>query len=61
MDRGVTISVFEHNIGVTVDQIPEEDEKPYPSIGFAVSFWALQYNSSSLLHNISSDLLFRLT
>ena len=38
MDRGVTLSIFEHVIEVTVDQIPEEDGKPYPSIGFAVSY-----------------------
>jgi hypothetical protein len=37
VDRGMTISIFEHIIEVTVDQIPEEDGKPYPSIGFAVS------------------------
>ena len=38
MDKSVAISVLEHNIEVTVDHIPVEDEKPYPSIGFAVSY-----------------------
>ena len=38
MDTDGTISIFDHDIGVTVDQIPEENEKPYPSIGFAVSY-----------------------
>ena len=38
MDRDDTISVFDYDIDVTVDQIPEEDEKPYTSIGFAVSY-----------------------
>ena len=42
MDRDVTISIFEYDIGVIVDQIPEEEEKLYPSIGFAVSY-RLQY------------------
>lgn len=37
MDRDDTISIFDHDIDVTVDQIPKEGEKPYTSIGFAVS------------------------
>lgn len=39
MDKDETISLFQHDIEVTVDQIDADvdDDKPYPSIGFAVS------------------------
>ena len=36
VDNDDTISLFTHDIKVTLNQL-SDDEKPYPSIGFAVS------------------------
>ena len=35
MDKSGTIHLFDHDIIVTVEHFPAE-EKPYPSVGFAV-------------------------